>query len=115
MNRGDVYDARLSPSEGSEQAGVRPVVIVSRNAINQNSPVTVIVPLTNAANLERPYPSNVMIAKGLGDLTVDSVALTAQIRAINVTRLIRFRGALPAAVMHEIDRALRITLDLRQG
>lgn len=113
MNRGDVYDARLNPSEGSEQAGVRPVVVVSRNAINQNSPVIVVVPLTNAANLDRPYPSNVTIAKGLGGLTVDSVALTGQIRAINATRLLRYRGALPAEVMHDINRALRITLDLR--
>lgn len=113
MNRGDVYDARLSPSEGSEQAGVRPVIIVSRNAINQNSPVIVVVPLTSAINVDRPYPSNVVIGKGLGGLTVDSVALTGQVRAINITRFIRFRGVLPAEVMREISRALGITLDLR--
>lgn len=113
MNRGDVYDARLSPSEGFEQAGVRPVVIVSRNAINQNSPVIVVVPLTSAINVDRPFPSNVAIGKGLGGLTVDSVALTGQVRAINITRFIRFRGVLPAEVMREISRALGITLDLR--
>ena len=50
MIRGDVYDARLSPTEGSEQAGMRPVIIVSRNAINQHSPVIVVVPLTDAAS-----------------------------------------------------------------
>ena len=55
MMRGDVYDARLSPTEGSEQAGMRPVIIVSRNAINQYSPVIVVVPLTDAANLKRTY------------------------------------------------------------
>ena len=47
MKRGDIYDARLNPTEGSEQAGTRPVVIVSRNAINRYSPVVVIVPLTD--------------------------------------------------------------------
>jgi mRNA interferase MazF len=51
MRRGDVFDARLNPTEGSEQAGVRPVVIVSRDAINKNSSVIVVVPLTSATNV----------------------------------------------------------------
>ncbi|HUM68478.1 MAG TPA: type II toxin-antitoxin system PemK/MazF family toxin, partial [Chloroflexota bacterium] len=46
MRRGDVFDARLNPTEGSEQAGVRPVVVVSRDAINQYSSVIVVVPVT---------------------------------------------------------------------
>ncbi|MBI3360500.1 MAG: type II toxin-antitoxin system PemK/MazF family toxin [Chloroflexi bacterium] len=56
MKRGDVYDARLDPTEGSEQAGTRPVVIVSRDVINDASTVVIVVPLTNAANLKRAYP-----------------------------------------------------------
>jgi mRNA interferase MazF len=112
MVRGDIYDARLSPVEGSEQAGTRPVVIVSRDAINHNSPVIVVVPLTDAANVRRTYPNNVPIPAGEGGLTLDSVALAGQVRAIAVTRLVRRRGALPPATMNAIDRALRITLDL---
>jgi mRNA interferase MazF len=53
MRRGDIFDARLNPSAGSEQAGIRPVVIVSRDAINKNSSVIVVVPLTKAANVKR--------------------------------------------------------------
>ena len=71
MIRGDVYDARLSPTEGSEQAGMRPVIIVSRNAINQYSPVIVVVPLTDAANLKRTYPSDVLIRQPEGGLTLE--------------------------------------------
>lgn len=112
MRRGDVFDARLSPTEGSEQAGTRPVVLVSRDAINQYSPVVVIVPVTKAANISREYPSNVPIAQGEGGLAVDSVALGGQIRAIARTRLLRRRGSLSPAAMNQIDRALRITLDL---
>ncbi|CUS06128.1 mRNA interferase MazF [Candidatus Promineifilum breve] len=112
MVRGDIYDARLSPVEGSEQAGTRPVVIVSRDAINHNSPVIVVIPLTDAANVRRVYPNNVPIPSGEGGLTLDSVALAGQVRAIAVTRLVRRRGALPPATMSAIDRALRITLDL---
>lgn len=112
MKRGDVYDARLSPTEGSEQAGTRPVVIVSRNAINRYSPVIVIVPLTDAANVKRSYPSNVTISRSESGLTLDSVALTGQVQAIAKTRLLRYRGSLPPKTLRKIDEALRITLDL---
>jgi mRNA interferase MazF len=112
MKRGNVYDARLSPTEGSEQAGTRPVIIVSRDAINLNSPVIVIVPVTKATNVKRSYPNNVPIERGDGGLTVDSVALGGQVRAIAKSRLQRRRGSLSAAAMQAVDRALRITLDL---
>ncbi len=112
MNRGDVFDARLNPTEGSEQAGVRPVIIVSRDAINQHSPVIVVVPLTKTANVTRSYPNNVAIPKSLAGLSFDFVALTGQVRAIAKTRLLSYRGHLPSNVMAEIERALRITLDL---
>jgi mRNA interferase MazF len=112
MIRGDVYEARLSPTEGSEQAGTRPVIIVSRNSINQYSPVVVIVPLTDAGNVKRTYPNNVLIRTGEGGLNVDSVALAGQVRAIATSRLLRQRGTLTAETMTRIDLALRITLDL---
>lgn len=112
MKRGDVFDARLNPTEGSEQAGVRPVVIISRDAINKNSSVIIVAPLTKSANVKRNYPNNVMIAKGEGGLTVESILLGGQIRAISKSRLLRQRGTLPKETMRQIDRALRITLDL---
>lgn len=112
MMRGDVYDARLNPTEGSEQAGVRPVIIVSRDAINQHSPVIVVVPLTDAANLKRTYPSDVLIHRSEGGLTLDSVASTGQVRTIAKTRLLRRRGSLLPETMEQVARALRVTMDL---
>jgi mRNA interferase MazF len=112
MKRCDVFDARLSPTEGSEQAGVRPVVIVSRDAINKNSSVVVVVPLTKAANVQHNYPNNVTIAAGEGGLTFESVLLGGQVRAIAKSRLLRQRGTLSTETMQQVDRALRITLDL---
>ncbi len=112
MKRGDVFDARLNPTEGSEQAGVRPVIVVSRDAINQYSSVIVVVPVTSAHHVRRDYPNNLRIQGGLGGLTADSVVLGGQVRAIAKTRLLRQRGALPPDVMVEIDRILKITLDL---
>ncbi len=110
--RGDVFDARLNPTEGSEQAGIRPIVIVSRDAINRNSSVIVIVPFTKASNIKRAYPNNVLIAKGEGGLTVESILLGGQVRPISKSRLLRHRGTLSTETMARVDRALRITLDL---
>jgi mRNA interferase MazF len=112
MKRGDIYDARLNPTEGSEQAGVRPVVIVSRDAINKNSSVIVIAPLTNAANLKRNYPNNVKIPKDQGGLTTESVLLGGHLRAISKSHLMRQRGTLTTDIMQQVDNALRITLNL---
>ena len=61
MRRGEVYDARLDPTEGSEQAGTRPVVIVSRDAINAASPVVIVVPCTTYRAGRRLYPSQVVL------------------------------------------------------
>ena len=112
MKRGDIFDARLNPTEGSEQAGVRPVVIVSRDAINKYSTVIAVVPLTKAVNVKRDYPNNVTIAKGEGGLTFESVLLGGQVRAISKSRLLSQRGTLSTEMMQQVDRALRITLDL---
>jgi len=112
MKRGDVYDARLSPTKGSEQAGIRPVIIVSRDAINRYSPVIVVVPLTKADNIRRDYPSNVRLSKSAGGLAVDSVALGGQVRAIAKSCLLCHQGHISAESMRQVNKALRITLDL---
>ncbi len=78
MRHGDIFDARLNPTERAEQAGVRPVVIVSRDAINKNSSAIVVTPLTKAANVKR-NPNNITIAKGEGGLTIESVLLGGQV------------------------------------
>jgi mRNA interferase MazF len=112
MNRGEVYDARLDPVEGSEQSGTRPVIVVSRNAINANSSVVIVVPCTTYRPNRRIYPSQVLISAPEGGLTNDSVALGEQVRAIAKTRLQRRRGQLSPAVQSQLDRALVIALDL---
>ncbi|HEX3819386.1 MAG TPA: type II toxin-antitoxin system PemK/MazF family toxin [Candidatus Sulfotelmatobacter sp.] len=111
--RGDVFSARLNPTERSEQAGTRPVVVVSRDSINANSPVVVVVPLTDAANVKRTYPSHVHLAKGSGGLKMDSLAKAEQIRAIQVTRFVSYYGRLDGQSLARIDEALKITLAWR--
>jgi mRNA interferase MazF len=110
--RGDVYMARLDPTRGSEQAGERPVIIVSRDVINQNSPVVIIVPTTDFDKQTRIYPSQVVLKTGEGGLTKDSVVLGEQVRAISKDRFIKQMGQLSAKNIAEIGAALKIALDL---
>jgi mRNA interferase MazF len=112
MNRGEVYLARLDPSEDSEQAGVRPVVIVSRDAINRSSPVVIVVPCTTWAEDRRLYPSQVPLHAADGGLRADSVALAEQVRAISKVRLTDRWGMLGADSLRRLERALAIALDV---
>ena len=112
MKRGEVYDARLDPTEGSEQAGSRPVVIVSRNAINAASPIVITVPCTTYRRGRRVYPSQVLLRAPDGGLEVDAVALGEQVRALAKSRLLRRRGALSSLTLAHLERALLIALDL---
>jgi mRNA interferase MazF len=110
--RGDVYMARLNPSEGSEQTGERPVIVVSRDAINQNSPVVIVVPVTDSKHKKRIYPSQVILKAGDGGLTKESVALGEQVRALSTVRFRRQLGHLTAASLTQVAEALKIALDL---
>jgi mRNA interferase MazF len=115
VRRGDVYDAALDPTQGSEQAGTRPVIIVSRDAINQASSVVLGVPCTTWRPSRHLYPSHVLLRAGDGGLSVDSVALCDQVRALSTGRFQWQRGSLSAAALAEIDRALLIAFDLEAG
>ena len=112
VQRGEVYRANLHPTEGAEQDGVRPVLIVSRDAINRSSPVVIIVPLTDAANKTKVYPSHVRFKAGTAGLSMDSIAVCEQIRAISKTRLKQRLGNLSRSDMTAIEAAMKITLDL---
>jgi len=110
--RGDVFQARLDPAEGSEQAGERPVIVMSRDAISQSSPVVVVVPVTDRNNKRRLYPSHVVLKVGDGGLTRESVALAEQVRAINTTRFLKQLGHLSNQSIAAIGAALKIVLDV---
>jgi mRNA interferase MazF len=112
VRRGDVYDARLDPVEGSEQAGTRPVIVVSRDAINANLSIVVVVPCTTYRSTTRIYPSRILLQAPEGGLSVDSVALCEQLRTVTKLRLLRHRGTVSSQSLARIDRALRTTLDL---
>jgi mRNA interferase MazF len=112
VRRGQIWSARLDPAEGSEQAGSRPVVVVSNDPFNEVMPVVTVVPVTTHGAGRRVYPSEVRLRKGSAGLRADSLALCHQIRTISRSRLGRLLGTTDAALLLEIDRALSTHLDL---
>lgn len=112
MKRGEVYDARLEPTEGSEQGGIRPVIIVSRDIINTSSPVILALPCTTYRTNKKVYSTQILIKTPDGGLEKDSIAMAEQVRVLSRNRLIRLRGILSAKTMKQLDRALLIALDL---
>src|SRR5207302_1653544 len=107
---GEVNDARLDPVEGSEQRGSRPVVVISRDAINESSPVVSAAPFTTYREGRRIYPSQVLVKAPEGGLEVDSVILGEQVRVLDKKRLLRRRGELTPATMARLNEALRICI-----
>ncbi len=111
MSRGEVWRADLAPTRGTEQSGVRPVLIVQTDRANPHSPHTIVVPFTTRIR-QKLLPSHVLIPAGEGGLAQDSVALSEQIRVMDHTRLIARLGTLSGQRMQEIGDALKAILEL---
>lgn len=111
MARGDVVLCNLNPGVGTEQAGIRPVVVVQTDRANAVSPHTIVVPFTSKIR-QKLLPSHVLVPAGSGGLTQDSVALCEQIRVIDVRRIQKVLGHLDAPHLDELAKALRTILDL---
>ena len=112
MKRGEIYDARLEPVEGSEQGGTRPVIVVSRDVINVYSPVVLAVPCTTYRPQKTIYPTQVLIQSPNGGLSKDSLAMADQVRVLSKTRLIQLRGTLNQEIIQQLNQALIIALEL---
>lgn len=112
MKRGEIYDARFEPVEGSEQGGTRPVIVVSRDVINAYSPVVLAVPCTTYRPQKTIYPTQVLIQSPNGGLSKDSLAMADQVRVLSKTRLIQLRGTLNQEIIQQLNQALIIALDL---
>lgn len=111
VHRGEIYYANLSPVVGSEQGGMRPVLIVQNDVGNKHSPTTIIAPITSCL-VKNKLPTHVDLDSGEGGLQSASVTLCEQVRVIDKTRLLEKIGTLTENRMAEIDNALRISVGL---
>jgi len=110
VKRGEIYFADLSPVVGSEQDGVRPVLIIQNNIGNQHSPTVVVAAITGRTK-KTDMPTHYPIPTGSG-LETPSIALLEQIRTIDKSRLIRYIGRLDKTTMKGIDCGIAVSMGI---
>ena len=110
--RGEVYYAELSPVIGSEQGGIRPVLILQNNTGNHHSPTTIIAPITSVQK-KSSLPTHIVIDYDF--LESVSVVLLEQIRTLDKRRIGYYIGKLPEEKMQDVTRALCVSLAIRQN
>jgi mRNA interferase MazF len=115
MRRGELRLVDLEPSRGAEAAKLRPAVLVSNDGANLAAGrlgrgVVTVVPVTS--NVTKVYPFQVLLPAGECGLDRDSKAQAEQVRSVDVTRVRRRVGRLPAPLLRELDEALRLHLAL---
>jgi mRNA interferase MazF len=110
--RGAIIEIDLNPTIGHEQAKARPCVVVQNDVSNAHSFTTIVAPITGAENVRRISPTHVLVRKGEGGLSKDSIILCEQIRTVDEKRFLRHCGLLTAAAMEKVDQALKISLGL---
>lgn len=111
IRRGELYFADLSPVVGSEQGGVRPVLILQNDIGNRFSPTTVVAAVTSKLDKAK-LPTHILLPKEPYGLAKDSVILLEQLRTIDKRRLAAKIGSLPDEIMRSVNQALYISLGL---
>ncbi len=111
IRRGDIYYADLSPVVGSEQGGVRPVLIIQNDVGNRHSPTVIAAAITSQINKAR-LPTHIELGARSYGLSKDSVILLEQIRTIDKKRLKERMGRLDEQLMQRVDDAIAVSFGL---
>ncbi len=111
IKRGEIYYAQLNPVVGSEQGGIRPVLVVQNDIGNQFSPTTIVLAITSQINKAK-LPTHVELLGEYYGLEKDSVILAEQIRTIDKTRLKQRISVLGGEMMNKVNLALEVSLGL---
>ena len=113
IQRGEIYFVDLNPVQGREQAGQRPVLVVSSDAINRLPLVVTIIVGTKGENMKRDYPTNVRVSATESGLRLETVFMCFQLRALDPNRFSSApAGRVGAETMQKIENAIRYCLDL---
>ena len=111
VRRGDIYYADLSPVVGSEQGGMRPVLIVQNDIGNRYSPTVIAAAITSQTGKAK-LPTHIALGGQSCGLTKDSVVLLEQMRTIDKKRLREKTGTLDSGSMNMVDKAISVSLGL---
>ena len=114
VKRGDIFYADLSPVVGSEQGGVRPVLIVQNDTGNKHSPTVIAAAITSQTGKAK-LPTHIELAADRCGLPKDSVILLEQIRTLDKRRLRERMGKVDGAVMEKVDAAIAVSFGLQRS
>ena len=109
--RGDIYLANLGKPEGSQQGGVRPVLIIQNDIGNRHSPTVIAAAITSRQDKNR-LPTHISVRANRCGLAKDSIVLTEQIRTLDKRRLRERAGRIPEDDMRRVDEALGVSMGL---
>ena len=111
IQRGDIYYADLTPVTGSEQGGIRPVLIIQNDIGNHHSPTIIAAAITGCVKGKR-QPTHVQLKGPACGLFHDSTILLEQLRTLDKTRLGEYMGSVGEDKMREVDAALNVSVGL---
>lgn len=111
IRRGDVYYADLRPVIGSEQGGIRPVLVIQNDVGNRHSPTVIVAAITSQINKSK-LPTHVELSARQYEMVKDSVVLLEQLRTIDKRRLKERVCHLDGEILTKVDKALEISLEL---
>lgn len=111
VKRGDIYYADLSPVVGSEQGGIRPVLIIQNDIGNRHSPTVICAAITSRMNKAK-LPTHIEVSANRYNIVKNSVILLEQIRTIDKQRLRELVCHVDKELMRKVDEALKISLEL---
>lgn len=115
MKRGEIYWANLAPRSGSEQAGKRPVIILSHDAFNETPAwrSIIVIPVSTSPTQARRGPTVVALPAGTVGLKIDSSVICHQVTTLDRSKLDERLGLLPADILVQVEKALLAALDIR--
>ena len=109
---GDIYEVNLDPVVGAETGKCRPALVVSNDINNEFSQTVTVLPITGQP-AGKQYPFEVLVPKGVAGLIADSRIKANQVRTVDKRRLVSFRGTLPLQYLPQVEKALRIHLNMK--
>jgi len=111
IKRGDIFWVKLDPIEGSEIRKTRPAVVISNDINNEHADTITLLPLTSSVG--KVYPFEVLLSKGIGNISADSKIKANQIRTVDKQRIKDRIGSLPKDIMIEIEKSVKIHLEIK--
>ena len=114
IQRGDIFYADLTPVIGSEQGGVRPVLIIQNDTGNRHSPTVIAAAITGRSDKQQ-LPTHIKVEAGVHGLNKNSVVLLEQVRTLDRLRLKEYIGCLNVVTMRHVDQAIAVSFGLEMA